>query len=293
MYLTWYGIIPTRSHNMTGSWIQQPLPTSAWLIHDAFINYIPLKYSTIKGLGDPVMAHRQGTILVDFVINGKMICHQLWEVLHICAWCPKLSFIHPSYWWGTGTCGNARWRIYIKGQKGNYHWEGSLSRRLYILEAKTQFPSQEKANYAASNKLTCDQWHRLYRHITISSLEQLDRDKMVDGMAIDHTSLSSWSCEACIKAKHAHAPFPKEAENCSETAGEHVISDVWERQTPNPVKDIFITSPSQMMPKDSVTSNLWWTKRMQYPRSKIMPWWLNGNLGSSQNGCDLIMKLSL
>ena len=61
----------------------------------------------------------------------------------------------------------------------------------------------------------------------ISSLEQLDWDKMVDGMAIDHASLLSRSCEACIKAKHAHAPFPIEAKHCSETAGERVMSDVW------------------------------------------------------------------
>ena len=61
----------------------------------------------------------------------------------------------------------------------------------------------------------------------ISSLEQLDWDKMVDGMVIDHASLPSQSCEACIKGKHAHAPFPKEAEHCSETAGECVMSGVW------------------------------------------------------------------
>jgi len=115
----------------------------------------------------------------------------------------------------------------LKDKRGIIIGKGSLSGRLYILEAQTHFPSQEKANYAASNKLTWDQWHRLYGHITISSLEQLDRDKMVDGMAVDHASIASRSCKACIKAKHAHAPFPKEAEHHSETAGEHVMSDVW------------------------------------------------------------------
>ena len=29
------------------------------------------------------MAHGCGTILVDFAINGKMICHQLCDVLHV------------------------------------------------------------------------------------------------------------------------------------------------------------------------------------------------------------------
>ena len=79
----------------------------------------------------------------------------------------------------------------LKDKEGIIIGKGNLSGRLYILEAKTQFPSQEKANYAASNKLTWDQWHRLYGHIMISSLEQLDQDKMVDGMTINHTSLPS------------------------------------------------------------------------------------------------------
>jgi len=52
-------------------------------IHDAFIDYKPLKDSTIKGLGNPVMAHGRGTVLVDFAINGKAIRHQLHDVLHV------------------------------------------------------------------------------------------------------------------------------------------------------------------------------------------------------------------
>ena len=142
--------------------------------------------------------------------------------------------------------------------------------RLYIMEARIQFWSQEKANYAASNKLTWDQLHRLFGHIAISSMEQLDREKMVDGMAIDHASIPSKTCKTCIKAKHTHAPFPKEAKNRSEIAGECVMSDVW-----GPVKDIIIISLSQMMQEDSVMSNFWWIKKMQYPGSRTMPQWLS------------------
>jgi hypothetical protein len=115
----------------------------------------------------------------------------------------------------------------VKDKMGNIIGKGNLFDRLYLLEARAKLVGQEKANYASPNKLTWDQWHRRFGHIGISSLEQLDRDKMVDGMAIDHTSIASKSCEACIKAKHAHAPFPKEAEHRSETAGERIMSDVW------------------------------------------------------------------
>jgi hypothetical protein len=90
----------------------------------------------------------------------------------------------------------------IKDKKGIIIGKGSLSERLYILKAQTQFQSQKKANYVASNKLTWDQWHQLYGHIAISSLEQFDQDKMVDGMAINHILLPSQFCEACIKAKN-------------------------------------------------------------------------------------------
>ena len=62
----------------------------------------------------------------------------------------------------------------IKDKNGTVIGKGNLSGRLYIIEARTQFQSQEKANYAASNKLTWDQWHQLFGHIATSSLEQLD-----------------------------------------------------------------------------------------------------------------------
>ncbi|KAF8222697.1 hypothetical protein L208DRAFT_1320911, partial [Tricholoma matsutake] len=34
-------------------------------------------------------------------------------------------------------------------------------------------------------------------------------------------------CKACIQAKQAHWPFPKEAKNRSTVAGERAMSDVW------------------------------------------------------------------
>jgi len=46
-------------------------------------------------------------------------------------------------------------------------------------------------------------------------------------LEIDQSSIPSQTCEACIQAKHAHQPFPKEAENRSEIAGKRVVSDVW------------------------------------------------------------------
>ena len=39
--------------------------------------------------------------------------------------------------------------------------------------------------------------------------------------------MPSNTCEACIQAKQAHKPFPKEAKNRSKKPEERVMSDVW------------------------------------------------------------------
>jgi hypothetical protein len=64
-------------------------------------------------------------------------------------------------------------------------------------------------------------------YFAISSLEQLDWDKIVDGMAVDHASIPSKSCKSCIKAKHPHLSFPKEAKHYLEIIRECIMSDVW------------------------------------------------------------------
>jgi len=73
---------------------------------------------------------------------------------------------------------------------------------------------------------------------------------MVDGMAVDHASIPSRSCESCIKAKHAHAPFPKEAEHRSETAGEQIMSDVWGPTSTRSSEGYTIIFPSWTTLKD-------------------------------------------
>ena len=74
-----------NSHQISQyDWILDSATTShICAIRNAFIDYTPLKDSTIKGLGDPVTAHGRGTILVNFAVNGKMIRHQLRDVLHV------------------------------------------------------------------------------------------------------------------------------------------------------------------------------------------------------------------
>ena len=74
---------------------------------------------------------------------------------------------------------------------------------------------------------TWDQWHRRFGHISISGLERLKREGLVDGLAVDESSITSPTCESCIQAKQAHRPFPKEAEHRSEITRERIVGDVW------------------------------------------------------------------
>ena len=165
-------MVHNNSHQISQyDWILDSATTShICVIHDTFVNYIPLKDSTIKGLGDPVTAHGCGTIIVNFAINGNTICHQLHDMLHVPD-APNCLLSIPCIDEAQGHVEMQDGKCIIKDKNEIIIGKGSLSERLYILEAQTQFLSQEKANYTASNKLTWDQWHQLYGHITISFLE--------------------------------------------------------------------------------------------------------------------------
>ena len=105
--------------------------------------------------------------------------------------------------------------------------KGYKHHRLFLLAARATLLEQERTNYAASPKLSWDQWHCRYGHISISALRQLEKEGLVSGLTIDQSSIPSKTCIACTEAKQAHQPFPKEAENRSDTPGERVMSDVW------------------------------------------------------------------
>ena len=117
-------------------------------------------------------------------------------------------------------------QCYLEDKNGKIIMYGQMQGRLYLIDASTT-QSKEFAHYASQLKLSWDQWHRRYGHISTSSLERLIKEGMVNGILINQTTSPSKSCEACIEAKQAHKPFPKEAENRSQIPGEQFMSDVW------------------------------------------------------------------
>src|SRR5271168_4829303 len=104
--------------------------------------------------------------------------------------------------------------------------KGNKVGRLYLMDVRSQI--QEHTNFSTTTqKQTWDQWHKNFGHIATLSLERLHREKMVDGMIVDQSSIPSKSCDICIQAKQARRSYPKEAEHRCRDAGERIMSDVW------------------------------------------------------------------
>ena len=116
---------------------------------------------------------------------------------------------------------------WLKNKDGKVIGKGYKHQRLYLLTARATLQEQEQSNYAATRKLSWDEWHRCFGHISVSTLQQLDKKDLVNGLAIDQSTIPSRTCISCTEAKQAHQKFPQEAENLSEIAGEQFVSDVW------------------------------------------------------------------
>ncbi|KAJ3543106.1 hypothetical protein NMY22_g3260 [Coprinellus aureogranulatus] len=192
---------------------------------EAFSDYRELHNGTVQGIGpNPARALGRGTVAVHFTINGQTLRHHLRDVLHVpdapnCLLSvPRLDEAGGTVVFENGTC-------ILKDKDGRAIGVGHKSSRLYKLEAR--LPYRERANIAAANKATWDQWHRRYGHLSVTALEKLQKEGLVEGLGIDESSIPSVSCEACIQAKQTRKKFPKEAEHRSETPGERFMSDVW------------------------------------------------------------------
>jgi Integrase core domain/GAG-pre-integrase domain len=194
---------------------------------EAFVEYSKLENATVQGVGNtPARAIGQGTVVVNFAVEGKDVKHRLRDVLHV----PEAGNSLLSVSRFDESSGNIEFRngtcmLYTKGSQ--LVGMGKKHDRLYRLDARAQLQANERANLAAPKKLSWDAWHRLYGHIGMSSLETLKQKELVDGLEIDESTVPSRSCEACIQAKQHVKPFPKEADGRSRIPGEQTFSDVW------------------------------------------------------------------
>ena len=62
----------------------------------------------------------------------------------------------------------------------------------------------------------------------MGSVKTLKENKMVTGMEVDTSILTSAQCKVCIQAKQHMTPFLKELKRKSKQIGEMTYSDLWE-----------------------------------------------------------------
>lgn len=191
---------------------------------EAFIEFSQHNGS-VKGIGSEVESHGRGTVLINLKVGDQILQHRLRNVLYIPS-APNCLMSTGRFDQSGGFSVFGNGKCILKDAKGRTVGEGVLKGLLYVLNARAQL-HDEQANLATPNKPSWDQWHRRFGHISISSLQRLDKEGLVTGLSIDRSSIASSTCESCIQAKHARKPFPQEASNRSEIPGERTMSDVW------------------------------------------------------------------
>jgi hypothetical protein len=218
----------TNNHEFSKyDWILDSGTTShLCVMREAFIDYTEVN-SEVHGVGpNPAIVKGRGTVVVNFKVDGHMIRHTLRNVLHV----PEATNCLLSI---SGLMIGGGWvefkgnRCVLHSKKNEIIGKGRMMGMLFLLDARADLSGPHRTQYASSQRLSWDQWHRRYGHISINAIERLKLDQLVEGLKIDESTIPSQTCEACIQAKQAHRPFPQEAKNRSEVPGERIMSDVW------------------------------------------------------------------
>ena len=190
---------------------------------NAFVEFTATLATPVLGIGNLAMTLRYGTISVKFKVNNKFITHNLQHTLYIPD-APNCLLSTSRFDETGGKVIIQKGKCSLEDKNGNTVRYGILRRQLYLMDAETVYPA--KANFASAPKKTWDHWHRKFRHISQKSPENLAKNRMVEGFAINQSSMPSITCEACIQAKQSRKPYPKEAENRSKIPKERIMSDV-------------------------------------------------------------------
>ncbi|KAJ3499572.1 hypothetical protein NLJ89_g10085 [Agrocybe chaxingu] len=127
-------------------------------IREAFTDYVPLKNSSVQGVGTAAITAGRGTVMVNFSVNGKTLRHQLRDVLHVPE-APNCLYLVSRLDESGGFAELKQGMATIRSKDGKVVGVGQKKDRLYVLKARAQLQT-EKANLAASPKLTWDQIHR-------------------------------------------------------------------------------------------------------------------------------------
>ena len=216
-----------NSGEITYDWLLDSGTTShIYTLQEAFTKFYSVEeiLNGIEKKGTPVTG--QGTIRIKFEFNGKQFIHQLCGTLYVLK-APNCLLSLSQIDDGEGSVDFKNGICWIKDKTMKIIGKGYKSNQLYMPYARATLPRKERLNYASMEKLTWDQWHQQCGHISISALQLLDKENLVNGLEINQSSIPSKSCDVCNEAKQVHWPFPQEAKNKSKIKGEHFMTDVW------------------------------------------------------------------
>ena len=169
---------------------------------NAYMEFYPIQATPVRGIGTPATALGFGNLCLDFKVSGQTLTHKLKNVLYILE-APNCLLSVSRLDENHGKVIFHKQKCQLENKEGNIIGHGQMKGRLYLLDAKSNQTSQEASHYSSSPKITWDQWHRRFGHISMTSLEKLSENKMVSGFVIDQSSKPSITCEACIQAKQA------------------------------------------------------------------------------------------
>ena len=203
-------------------------------VRSTFIDYKPINPPRpVYGLGDGyVLAYGRGTVEAYSLMNGKPQKFYLKEALYTPDHSDNLLSIgRIDRSGGRIIFGDLKAVIY--DNKNNEVVDGNITtNQLYLLNIYHKTKNTESSNNTTINeKKTWKEWHCKFGHVSITGLQKLLAGNLVDDFDIDINSAIG-DCDACIQAKHSHAPFPKQAEFRSQKPGELTHTDVWGPASP-------------------------------------------------------------
>ena len=108
----------------------------------------------------------------------------------------------------------------IQDPKGNTIAKIPHSQGLYKVFMEKEGKPELHVN-AAVEKMSMGEAHRKLGHISSVAIKHAVSKGLITGICLDKESKPEF-CDACVKAKSARQPFPKESESQAEKYGDHI-----------------------------------------------------------------------
>jgi len=212
------------------SWLADSA-TSSHLLNqrETFTEFTPLKRS-IRGVGNTdVPVKGRGTVKLTSQTNGQTITIVIRDVLYV-PQAPNnlLSISHLDESGGRADICNGRIHLYDKNKL--LIAVGQKVERMYLLYVTAKKHTEHTA-ISTETANTWQSWHRRFGHVGVSGLQRMLNKNLVTGMMVDKNDSLKIECTACIQAKQAHNPFPRQSEHRAEKPGDLTHTDLWECRT--------------------------------------------------------------